>query len=83
MQYLEVDIFGVYFGLVKIITLQAHSRHVLLCRDMASRVALVMAPLLPGICMGVGNNGLKNGGVVKGGGEKSAPPRNRCHKQIS
>ena len=47
MQYLEVDIFGVYFGLVKIITLQAHSRHVLLCRDMASRVALVMAP--PGI----------------------------------
>ena len=40
---------------------------------MASRVALVMAPLLPGICMGVGNNGLKNGGVVKGG-EKSLPP---------
>ena len=36
---------------------------------MASRVALVMAPLLPGIRMGVGNNGLENGG-----GEKLGPP---------
>ena len=34
----------------------------MLCRDMTSRVALVMAPLLPGIRMGVGNNGLENGG---------------------
>ena len=78
MQYLEVDIFGVYFGLVKIITLQAHSRHVLLCRDMASRVALVMAPLLPGIRMGVGNNGLENGG---GGKERSAPPPGTPHRK--
>ena len=37
---------------------------------MASRVALVMAPLLPGIRMGVGNNGLENGG---GGGEVRPP----------
>ena len=28
----------------------------MLCRDMTSRVALVMAPLLPGIRTGVGNN---------------------------
>ena len=40
---------------------------------MTSRVALVMAPLLPGIRMGVGNNGLENGGVkggVPGGGAR-------------
>ena len=34
----------------------------LLCRGMTSRVAQVMAPLLPGIRTGVGNNGLENGG---------------------
>ena len=34
---------------------------------MTSRVALVMAPLLPGIRMGVGNNGLENGGGFKEG----------------
>ena len=39
----------------------------MLCRDMTSRVALVMAPLLPGIRMGVGNNGLENGGGAQGG----------------
>ena len=33
---------------------------------MTSRVALVMAPLLPRIRMGVGNNGLENGGGLKG-----------------
>ena len=40
-----------------------------LCRDMASRVAPVMAPLLPWIPRGVGNMGLKMGGGVQGGGE--------------
>ena len=34
---------------------------------MTSRVALVMAPLLPRIRMGVGNNGLENGGGAQGG----------------
>ena len=33
-----------------------------LCHDMASRVALVMAPMLSWICRRVGNMGLKNGG---------------------
>ena len=42
----------------------------LLCSGMTSRVAQVMAPLLPGIRMGVGNNGLENGG---GGKQKSVP----------
>ena len=37
----------------------------ILYRDVASRVALVMAPLLPRIRRGVGNMGLKTGG---GGG---------------
>ena len=52
---------------------------------MASRVALVMAPLLPGIRMGVGNNGLENGGGVQGGGlatrcEFTPTKRNSDHK---
>ena len=34
---------------------------------MVSRVALVMAPLLPRICRGVGNMGLKTGGGSRGG----------------
>ena len=38
-----------------------------LCHGMTSRVALVMAPLLPRICTGVGNMGLENGGGVQGG----------------
>ena len=38
-----------------------------LCHDMASKVALVMAPLLPWIRRGVGNMGLKVGGGFKGG----------------
>ena len=36
---------------------------------MTSRVALVMAPLLPRIRTGVGNMGLENGGGFQGGGE--------------
>ena len=39
-----------------------------LCHGMTSRVALVMAPLLPRIRTGVGNMGLENGGGVQGGG---------------
>ena len=39
----------------------------ILYRDMASRVALVMSPLVPRICRGVGNMGLKTGGGVQGG----------------
>ena len=42
-----------------------------LCRDMASSVALVMAPLLPWICSCVVNMGFKmgcQGGWVQGGG---------------
>ena len=39
-----------------------------LCLDMASRVALVMALLLPRIHRGVGNKGLKMGRGFKGGG---------------
>ena len=39
----------------------------ILYRDVASRVALVMAPLLPRIRRGVGNMGLKTGGGFKGG----------------
>ena len=38
-----------------------------LCLDMASRVALVMALLLPRIHRGVGNKGLKMGRGFKGG----------------
>ena len=49
------------------------SQVILFCRDMASRVALVMAPLLPGIRMGVGNNGLENGGGGSSGGRNLAP----------
>ena len=37
-----------------------------LYHDMYSRIALVMAPLLPWIRRGVGNMGLKNGGVQGG-----------------
>ena len=33
-----------------------------LCHGMTSRVALVMAPLLPRIRTGTGNMGLENGG---------------------
>ena len=40
-----------------------------LCRSMTSRVALVMAPLLPGIRIGVGNNGLRK----RGGGNFEFP----------
>ena len=43
-----------------------------LCHGMTSRVALVMAPLLPRICTGTGNMGLENGGGFKGG--LKAPP---------
>ena len=43
-----------------------------LCHDMASRVALVMAPMLSWICRRVGNMGLKNGGF-KGGGRIDSP----------
>ena len=44
-----------------------------------------MAPLLPGIRMGVGNNGLENGGGVQGGGlatrcEFTPTKRNSDHK---
>ena len=39
-----------------------------LCHGMTSRVALVMAPLLPRIRTGTGNMGLENGGGFKGGG---------------
>ena len=35
---------------------------------MTSRVALVMAPLLPRIRTGTGNMGLENGGGSRGGG---------------
>ena len=47
-----------------------------LCHGMTSRVALVMAPLLPRIRTGVGNMGLENGGGgvqggVSGGGHSS------------
>ena len=45
-----------------------------LCRSMTSRVALVMAPLLPGIRIGVGNMGLENGGGSKGP-PLTPPPR--------
>ena len=38
---------------------------------MTSRVALVMAPLLPGIRIGVGNMGLENGGGLKGGVQRA------------
>ena len=41
-----------------------------LCHGMTSRVALVMAPLLPRIRTGTGNMGLENGGGFKGGGFK-------------
>ena len=41
---------------------------------MTSRVALVMAPLLPGIRTGVGNNGLENGRGVPGGGSSGGEP---------
>ena len=41
-----------------------------LCHGMTSRVALVMAPLLPRICTGVGNMGLENGGGVQGGASR-------------
>ena len=44
----------------------------ILYRDVASRVALVMAPLLPRIRRGVGNMGLKTGGGVQGGGERES-----------
>ena len=37
-----------------------------LCHDMTSRVALVMAPLMPRIRTGKGNMGLENGGGVQG-----------------
>ena len=53
---------------------------------LTSRVALVMAPLLPGIRMGVGNNGLENGGGGgQGGGlatrcEFTPTKRNSDHK---
>ena len=53
-----------------------------LCHDMASRVALVMAPMLPWICRRVGNMGLKNGGV-KGGGEELIPPLEPPSKILS
>ena len=46
---------------------------------MASRVALVMAPLLPRICRGVGNMGLKTGGGVQGGGENWLLPPEHKH----
>ena len=42
----------------------------ILYRDVASRVALVMAPLLPRIRRGVGNMGLKTGGGGSRGGER-------------
>ena len=42
-----------------------------LCRVMTSRVAQMMAPLLPGIRTGVGNNGPEIGG---GGAPKPPPP---------
>ena len=50
----------------------------LLCRGMTSRVAQVMAPLLPGIRTGVGNNGLENGGGEFRGGGEETPYRLDC-----
>ena len=45
-----------------------------LCHGMTSRVALVMAPLLPRIRTGTGNMGLENGGGFKGGFQGGATP---------
>ena len=42
-----------------------------LCREMTTQVALVMAPLLPWIHMGVGNWGGKSVGVARGGNSES------------
>ena len=39
---------------------------------MTSRVALVMAPLLPRIRTGTGNMGLENGGGSRGGGSRGS-----------